>query len=390
MSIAGTDIFVLRNDTYIDISNVFDTGQSPSVTTDIYAKGIDIRNLYRFLPLNDPQTANTDIYLNTGKDLSETFAKKKPYITNANIEVLDSTGYYFILFTTSTRSTGTQTGSVTLNGFTNDTQVYYLVIGGGGAGGDFISGNGGGGGGGAGGMLEGLIQVVDAGSTISVSVGDGGISGENGRDSSITYKTNNSDNSITAKGGGRGGTGGNNGEGFDGGSGGGAGYNNTATSSIGEGISGPPRQGNNGRISNNNGGGGGGGAGGAAPSGKNGGIGKIVTTPFSNLTVNNKEFNTIYWAGGGAGGGRKGASATGSQSGGNGGGGSGGVGADGSNNPGQGSSGNTNSFYPSGGSFGANGGNGGTNTGGGGGGAGYQNSDPGNGGSGIVILAIPK
>lgn len=81
MSVAGTDIFVLRNDTYIDISNVFDelkTGMTNSGTTDIYANGIDINNLYRILPSlsNEPKAATTDIYLNTGKDLSATFAKK--------------------------------------------------------------------------------------------------------------------------------------------------------------------------------------------------------------------------------------------------------------------------------------------------------------------------
>ena len=264
-----TDIFVLRNGVYTDISNVFDVigTTTPTVTTDIYAKGVDIRNLYRVFPSVDLAAIKTEIY-STGKDLSETFAKKRPYITNANIETLDVANYYFLLFTTSTSNTGFETGFITLNGFTSTTTVNYVIIAGGGAGGAFASGNGGGGGGGAGGMLQGTLSSVNPGSRISVSVGNGG-NRTNGIDSIITY---NSGISITAKGGGRGGNGGNNEGGFNGGSGGGAGYNNTTNGSGGDRTAG---QGNDGFNAVSNGGGGGGGAGGAPSSGKSGGSGKI-------------------------------------------------------------------------------------------------------------------
>ena len=259
-----------------------------------------------------------------------------------------------------------------------------LVVAGGGGGGMDM-----GGGGGGGGVLYSSSYAITRGSTITVTVGNGGTgapaagtSGQSGGHQyniSATQGGNSVFGSLTAIGGGYGGSsyfgyGPNNGYGSNGGSGGGAsGYSDGNTGRNGTGSAG---QGFNGGASGgpyySGGGGGAGGVGASGPNIPNGGPGVLYST-----------MSQYYFGGGGGG------SAYTVSPGGNGGIGGGGGGAIGTttggaglNNGSPGGGGGINSY--------ANtpGGNAGANTGGGGGGGSHYNSNNkgGDGGSGIVII----
>ena len=258
-------------------------------------------------------------------------------------------GYYIVGFTTGSKQ-------ITI---TRSSTIYYLVVAGGGAGGYDT-----GGGGGAGGVLQGNLSL-SGNDTIMVNVGAGGLAlstygiGGSGGNSSIIFTTNTANNKTAIGGGGGGGA---TSTGGTGGSGGGGGWNSTG----GIGTAGPPRQGYNGATNGDRGGGGGGA--GANASAFTGGIGVLA----SELGIRTY-YSTQYWGGGGGGGWNSGGGT----------GGLGGGGGGGANGSGGGTALN------SGTAGGANtGGNGGANTGGGGGG-GRQYNQGGNGGSGIVVLAIP-
>jgi len=237
----------------------------------------------------------------------------------------------------------------------------YLVVAGGGGG-----GLGNAGGGGAGGYLTnygGTAITLSAGSTYTVTVGDGGA----GKDGSVTGKGSNGADSvlsgtgistITAIGGGGGGSGSSGlEEGLAGGSGGGGAYN-------GNGGAGTAPQGNAGGSQSTSapeyGAGGGGGAGAVGGSGtnSNGGDGGVGLS-------NSITGAAVFYAGGGGGSNNTSTTAN-AGSGGNGGGGDGGTGST------------------------QTGTNGTANTGGGGGGSESSNVvTAGDGGSGVVILRIP-
>jgi hypothetical protein len=235
--------------------------------------------------------------------------------------------------------------------------IDFLVIAGGGSGGSADQGAGGGAGG-----YRTSTQTVNAGTVITVTVGDGGSAppaatgGNNGSNSSISGSGL---TTITSTGGGGGGNGNNNPyAGQTGGSGGGSSRQNTA-GGLGNTPSTSPSQGNNGGSGGEGApayaGGGGGGAGavggnGSASTAGNGGAGSASSITGSSVTR----------AGGGGGSGN---GSTGS-------GGSGGGGAGGSA---------------------ANGTGGTANTGGGGGGSSLSSPTyvGGAGGKGVVILAFP-
>ena len=255
--------------------------------------------------------------------------------------------------------------------------VEVLIVGGGGGGGGRL-----GGGGGGGGVIYMPSVSVTAGTSYPIVVGDGGVTLNNGQNSSAF-------NAIAAGGG----TSGvhDNGVGTTGGSGGGAASNNSNLNR-GQSTSGNSLGSNKGTIYGNRGGhmtatrsggptraAGGGGAGG------NG----IDTNP--NITGNTGQtgagaggvgiINAIlgpshYWGGGGGGGGyEQQFGGWGGLGGGGGGGGNGGVGTGGGSALNSGANGS-----------GLNGGNGGANTGGGGGGCGWVSEEGGKGGSGIVVI----
>ena len=259
-----------------------------------------------------------------------------------------------------------------------------LVVAGGGGGGMDM-----GGGGGGGGVLYSSSYAITRGSTITVTVGNGGTgapaagtSGQSGGHQyniSATQGGNSVFGSLTSIGGGYGGSSyfgytPNNGYGSNGGSGGGAsGYSDTSTGRAGTGTSG---QGFNGGGSSgqyySGGGGGAGGAGVSGPNKPNGGPGVLYPTMSQ------------YYFGGGGGGAAYSLSSGGDGGIGGGGGGAVGVtvGGDGLNNGSAGGGGSPNSQTNT------PGGNAGANTGGGGGGGSHYNSNNkgGNGGSGIVII----
>jgi hypothetical protein len=224
---------------------------------------------------------------------------------------------------------------------------FLVVAGGGGA----AVGNTGGGG--AGGYRTSTQSVV-AGIVITVTVGDGGASGNPGNAGSDSSISGSGLTTITSAGGG----GGKGAQGGSGGSGGGSGYN-TATGGVGNTPSTSPSQGNNGGGQNsttpNYGSGGGGGASAVGGSG-NGSVGGNG----GNGTASSITGSSVTYAGGGGGSAEFNATIS---SGGTGGGGAGG-------------NANTN-------------GTSGTANLGGGGGAAYTPSTPGAGGKGVVILSLP-
>jgi hypothetical protein len=233
---------------------------------------------------------------------------------------------------------------------------FLVIAGGGGGGGENYSG-----GGGAGGYRT-STQSVNAGTVITVTVGDGGAAvgeytkGNNGSDSSISGSGL---TTITSTGGGGGGSDSPSVAAGAGGSGGGSTGYETSTSfrGLGNTPSTSPSQGNNGGVGGIYGGGGGGGAGGAGSAGasQSGGAGGSGTA--SSITG-----SSVTRAGGGGGGAYL------SGSGGAGGSGGGGAGA-----------------ITSGTAT-----NGTANTGGGGGGAGgTANATGSSGGKGVVILRMP-
>jgi hypothetical protein len=236
----------------------------------------------------------------------------------------------------------------------------FLVIAGGGGGGSF------GGGGGAGGYRT-STQLIEVGSVITVTVGNGGAGSTGGHATPDRNGTTGSNSSISGSGlttitsAGGGGAGGFATNGSNGGSGGGGGSQGGVTGGSGNTPNTSPSQGNNGGggVSTvpNYGCGGGGGAGavgatGTGPAGGNGGAGTASSITGSSVTR----------AGGGGGGAEGGTAGTGSNGGGN-----------GTNN-------NTTASSAT------------ANTGGGGGGGGYSSSPGGLGGAGgkgVVILSVP-
>jgi hypothetical protein len=240
--------------------------------------------------------------------------------------------------------------------------IDFLVIAGGGGGGCNVAGAGGAGG------YRASTQTVNAGTVITVTVGDGGagstdntVRGSNGSDSSISGSGL---TTITSAGGGGGGTFGGTRSGASGGSGGGASAT-SATGGSGNTPSTSPSQGNSGGAGANDDGnnypaGGGGGAGGVGSNGTsggasgNGGVGTASSITGSSVTR----------AGGGGGGGGANTAGTGGTGGG-----------------GQGCSGASGSAVA-----------GTANTGGGGGGGRQTapSADQGKaGGKGVVILSVP-
>ena len=274
-----------------------------------------------------------------------------------------------------------------------------LVVGGGGGGGKDM-----GGGGGGGGVIYNASYALSAGTSVSVTVGDGGygspaagggyrpdgVGPENTYHAftiSATSGVNSVFGTITAGGGGYGGSSyfdytpnnGYGGNAVNGGSAGGAsGYSNTTTGRGGTATGGGYAGGGSSGQYYSGGGGGAGGAGTSGPSQANGGAG-----------VANSIFGTTYYFGGGGGGAAYTLSV-----GGNGGIGGGGAGAVGVTTGG-GSALNTGGVgAPVGGGQWGNGrgGDGGANTGGGGGGGSHYNGTNmgGKGGSGIVVVRYPK
>jgi len=238
--------------------------------------------------------------------------------------------------------------------------IQYLVVAGGGAGGSSPCLGFAGGGGGGGGVLIGTLTNISVGTPINISVGYGGLaagSAGNGIASSMTSPVF---STITAIGGGGGaGQGAANAAGFTGGSGGGSYWNNAtglATGSSGQGIAGTQGYpGGGSSPSTFASGGGGANAAGLAGStgGGAGGVGRAW--PFTGPA----------YAGGGGGGSSTPTVGTG----GGGGGGNGGTPASTNGVPGT------------------------VNTGGGGGGANYGSPGTrsgGNGGPGVVIIAVPN
>ena len=253
----------------------------------------------------------------------------------------------------------------------NTIPVLYLVQAGGGGGGGAV-GNGGQGGGGGGGQLIGSFNLT-SGAVYTVAIGSGGaapaqpaptFTATPGFASNITINAPGSFGSILALGGGGGAAGGSgvsNNNGLSGGSGGGGGVGTI----IGQAGLGTPGQGSPGGVLISNfsvyGGGGGGGAG--TPGGAAG-------SP-SNPSGGGSGGSGVFWTIGGS-----------SQ--GYGGGGGGGV------LSGVGGAAVAGSGGGAGGAGAVPGGSGIASTGGGGGGAGNNTAPGGNGGSGVVILAIPN
>lgn len=307
---------------------------------------------------------------------------------------IDDTGYLALPVGTSAQrladSTGTlvyftSVGSTTWTVPANVDTVEVLVVGGGGGGGSDM-----GGGGGGGGVVYDPAYPVTPGSTVSITVGGGGVGAPAGQGQVAGSNGGNSSfGTITAYGGG-GGASRHDGSGApagDGASGGGAsgGRGNQDFPVVSSGYGGGNRgraiygpQGHDGAWSTHTrwypgGGGGAGSPGFSGPEGGNGGIGALVAIIPG---------EPLYWGGGGGGSGYQGRGGDG----GNGGGGGGAVGTTGGgqgyNDGSGGGGGGTNTWAQT------PGGNAGANTGGGGGGGAHYNSNNfgGNGGSGIVIV----
>jgi len=226
---------------------------------------------------------------------------------------------------------------------------------------------GGNGGGGAGGYRTPTFSNLSAGSSLTITVGNGGAAGAfysigtSGTNSSITGS---SITDITSAGGGGGGSFGSS-DAVAGGSGGGGGAKDSGgpqnNGANGNTPSTSPSQGNNGAYGMGAGTHGGGGGGGAGAAGTVGGVG--VGGAGGVGVSNSITGSAVYYAGGGGGGGTPNAGGTG----GNGGGGNGGTGGTGASTAG------TNGF------------------GGGGGAGGYSGGGQAGaaGGSGVVILSMP-
>ena len=277
----------------------------------------------------------------------------------------------------------------------NATTIYVLAVGGGGGGTAW-----GGAGGGAGGVVMNPVYLPAGSSSITISVGAGGMAGasttstnlsnpSNGSNTTVNFTANSSAN-ILAWGGGSGGSGAV--ASSSGGSGGGGG-NGSPTS--GASITNNNNYGNSGGTSVSGFCGGGGGAGTIGKAGVNatiinggaGGNGIQCFLPgISKFSPSGIVYSNYYWGGGGGGscstsnvqygngglgGGGGGSSATTSVSGGE-------MGTNGLNN---GSNGVNSSTLSTGGA-------GGTNTGGGGGAVWWGSG--GAGGSGIVVIAFPS
>ena len=247
----------------------------------------------------------------------------------------------------------------------NTASIDFLVVAGGGAGGYNKGPNAGQGGGGAGGFRT-STQAVNIGTTITVTVGDGGTSSVSPNSSTSGSNSSISGSgltTITSAGGGRGGTP-DELNGVNGGSGGGgAGESPSGTGGTGNTPSTSPSQGNNGGTgaygAPNYGGAGGGGAGAVGgnattSSGGSGGNGSASSITGSSVTYAGGGGGSTYISGPGGSGGTGGGGA-------------------GSSSVGAGT-------------------NGTANTGGGGGGAGSNDTSAnkgGNGGKGVVILSVP-
>jgi hypothetical protein len=252
-------------------------------------------------------------------------------------------------------SSGANEGTQSLD--PNAYSIDFLVIAGGGSGGREGFSSGVGGGGGAGGYRT-STQSVNAGTAITVTVGDGGASistavqGNDGSNSSISGSGL---TTITSTGGGGGG-GGSSGSanGRNGGSGGGAG--GAYTAGTGNTPSTSPSQGNNGGVGTNSAPSYGGGGGGAGEVGSTDGNGEGGDGTASSITG-----SSVTYAGGGGGSKQSGLATGGTGGGGN--------GAGAANSPAAQS--------------------GTANTGGGGGGMDNSSGSSGAGGKGVVILSVP-
>jgi len=306
-------------------------------------------------------------------------------------------------------SNGYAVHTFTQNGTFNFTSaqnvvLYILAIGGGGAG-TLYNGIGGGGGGGAGGMVERAI-VVNGSDVINITIGNGGGSGpyttpSPGGNTYITFNNNTQNNFVAYGGGGAGSAqyGGSGSQGQIGGCGGGAqgdytvvGYQSSPGFQGGGCPIAPITNNVNNPGGSTYGGSGGGGGGGGGDSvwnntsngyGNQGGPGRLSVLPGISSYYNN-----VYWAGGGGGGSANSQNQGGWCNGGIGGGGGAWSGT------GSTSSGGGNTFNGVAGSNSttSQGGNGSPNTGGGGGGGGCNTNgvgySGGNGGSGIVVIAV--
>lgn len=185
----------------------------------------------------------------------------------------------------------TKVGTTTWTVPSDVTAVDYLVVAGGGGGAPS-------GGGGAGGLLESTAASITAGSTQTITVGDGG-SGAAGLNNPPTNGENSSFLGVTAIGGGAAGANAYNPEGIgrDGGSGGGGGAANASpTNTGGAGTAGQGNPGGSNAFASPYPGGGGGGAGGAGgdASGSTGGAGGLGLSRSITGT-------SVGYAGGGAG-----------------------------------------------------------------------------------------
>jgi hypothetical protein len=276
--------------------------------------------------------------------------------------------------------------------------IYYLCVGGGGGGSDC--------GGGAGGVYYGSCTVPTGTDTITINVGAGGlgkygastgasnsVAGLVGGDSKISWTTNTSLNAYA--GGGGGGAGANgvaSSPSSNGGSGGGANYPSTSmnavtTNTLGQSINAKNGGGYQTGVGYYGLSGGGAGTGGNNGWAGNWNAGNGIQIPSTIYGIYNfapsgySQFSAYWWGGGGATGGAGGVSNS-------------------SAIPGKGGGGSvssasvdSNGIYPSsnGTTSPAVAGNGGANTGGGGGGiGGWSTGTGGNGGSGIVVIAMPN
>jgi hypothetical protein len=323
-------------------------------------------------------------YLSSGIPLDVDNAYSPVVFTNYTDVVTN--GSYTIF---SYKTVGTYTNAITLSGSAS-VNLQIFTIGGGGAGG---SPRNGGGGGGAGGIVQSTINITSS-DRISLTVGSGGAfstttnSALDGGNTAATFATNTANNITAYGGGGGGGFGGGGGSaGRNGGCGGGASY---SAFSGGTGVSGQGFAGGSTGGSGITAGAGGGGTATkgvdtSSNAGTNGGDGKQISlNMFTGSTYAN-----YFWGGGGGGGGTYAAGGNGGKGGGGGGtpgnGGAIGTGDTTGINPGI----NSTLWPPSSANPKPNAG---ANTGGGGGGAGQddQNSgwSVGNGGSGIILIAV--
>lgn len=313
--------------------------------------------------------ANCNFMDSSGYDIGPYFVKKGtlqsllPVVASGTYTKLQQNGYDFYIFT--------DTGSLSFNNV--QTVIKILAVGGGGAGGNTLVINIAGAGGGGGGGVVTTTKAITQTTSLSIAIGNGGTAKTgfisylyNGNNGGTTYGTfNNGIAAVIAGGGGGGGLSsidpiivksGSNGS-ADGGSGGGNGLETTATG-VSSGITQNSNLANNGGQKTSTGGGGGGGAGAQSSNG-------IGGDGYQWLLRNSTTNNYYYWGGGGGGGIQSSAS---TYNGGKGGGGS--------------STGDSLGY-------GTSTVNGGANTGGGGAGnSNYTVNYPGNGGSGVFIVAV--